>query len=170
MIKLLHSKQAEGYVDVVVIVLVIMLFVALAVNVFPVFIAKHQLDTFATELVREAEISGRIGSETTAKANQLRENMGINPTVSWSRTGNLQIDTEVTLTLTLRYDIVKRVVCALLVSIQFLIPKPPAVDTDIPVGNIIDALLKFTDKFCRAIIFIALDSFIYEHRHTTIEP
>jgi len=104
-IQLLQSKRAEGYVDVIVVVLVIMLFVALAVNVFPVFIAKHQLDTFATELVREAEIAGRIGTETTAKANQLRNNIGIDPTISWSRTGNLQIDTEVTLTLTLRYDI-----------------------------------------------------------------
>ena len=105
MIKLLQSKRGEGYVDTIVIILVIMLFVALAVNVFPVFIAKNQLDTFAAELVREAEIAGRIGSETTAKANQLRANIGIQPTISWSRTGNLQLDSEVTLTLTLRYDI-----------------------------------------------------------------
>jgi len=105
LIKLLQSRRGEGYVDVVVVVLVIMLFVALAVNVFPVFIAKNQLDTFAAELVREAEIAGRIGSETTAKANQLRANIGIQPTISWSRTGNLQLDSEVTLTLTLRYDI-----------------------------------------------------------------
>ena len=105
MIKLLQSRRGEGYVDVVVVVLVIMLFVALAVNVFPVFIAKNQLDTFAAELVREAEIAGRIGSETTAKANQLKSNIGIEPTISWSRTGNLQLDSEVTLTLTLRYDI-----------------------------------------------------------------
>ena len=105
MIKLLQSKRAEGYVDVIVVVLVIMLFVALAVHVFPVFIAKNQLDTFAAELIREAEIAGRIGSETTAKANQLKANTGLNPAISWSRTGNIQIDTEVTLTLTLKYDI-----------------------------------------------------------------
>jgi len=105
LIKLLQSRRGEGYVDVIVLVLVIMLFVALAVNVFPVFIAKNQLDTFAAELVREAEISGRVGSETTAKANRLKTDIGIDPTISWSRTGNLQIDTEVTLTLTLRHDI-----------------------------------------------------------------
>ena len=105
MIKLLQSRRGEGYVDVVVVVLVIMLFVALAVNVFPVFIAKNQLDTFAAELVREAEIAGRIGSETTARANRLKSDIGIEPTISWSRTGNLQLDSEVTLTLTLRYDI-----------------------------------------------------------------
>jgi hypothetical protein len=103
--RLLKSTCAEGYVDTVVTVLVIMLCVALAVHVFPVFIAKHQLDTFAAELVREAEIAGRIGAETTARANQLINTLGINPEISWSRTGNLQIDTEVTLTLTLQHDI-----------------------------------------------------------------
>ena len=105
MIKLMQSKRAEGYVDVVVAVLVIMLFVALAVHVFPVFIAKNQLDTFAAELVREAEIAGRVGGETAAKANQLKTNIGIDPTISWSKTGNIQIDTEFTLTLTIQYDI-----------------------------------------------------------------
>jgi hypothetical protein len=101
----LRSKRGEGYVDIIVIVLVIMLFVALAVKVFPVFIAKNQLDNFASELVREAEIAGRVGSETTVKAGQLRTQIGINPDISWSRTGNMQLNSEVTVTLTLRCDI-----------------------------------------------------------------
>lgn len=105
MIKLLQSRRGEGYVDIIVIVLVIMLFVALAVKVFPVFIAKNQLDTFAAELVREAEITGRVGSETTAKANQLKTQIGIDPVISWSRTGNIQLNTEVTVTLTLQHNI-----------------------------------------------------------------
>jgi len=105
LIKLLQSKRGEGYVDTIVVVLVIMLFVALAVNVFPVFIAKNQLDTFAAELVREAEIAGRVGSETTAKASRLRETTGINPNISWSGTGNIQLNQEITVTLTLQYDI-----------------------------------------------------------------
>ena len=103
--KILKSRCGEGYVDIIVIVLCIMLFVALAVKVFPVFIAKNQLDTFATELIREAEIAGRVGSETTAKANQLKTQVGIDPAISWSRTGNFQLNTEVTVTLTLRHDI-----------------------------------------------------------------
>jgi hypothetical protein len=103
--KLLQSRRGEGYVDVIVVVLVIMLFVALAVNVFPVFIAKNQLDTFAAELIREAEIAGRVGSETTARTNQLKNELGIDPAISWGKTGNIQLNQEVTLTLTLKYDI-----------------------------------------------------------------
>ena len=105
MIKLLQSRRGEGYVDVIVIVLVIMLFIALAVKVFPVFIAKNQLDTFAAELVREAEIAGRVGSETTARANQLKTQIGIEPVISWSKTGNIQFNQEVTVTLTLQHNI-----------------------------------------------------------------
>ena len=105
MLKLLHSKRGEGYIDVIVIVLVIMLFIALAVKVFPVFIAKNQLDTYAAEIVREAEIAGRVGSETTARANQLKTEIGIDPAISWSKTGNIQLNNEVTVTLTLQHNI-----------------------------------------------------------------
>ena len=105
MLKLLHSKRGEGYIDVIVIVLVIMLFIALAVKVFPVFIAKNQLDTYAAEIVREAEIAGRVGSETTTRANQLKTEIGIDPTISWSKTGNIQLNNEVTVTLTLQHNI-----------------------------------------------------------------
>jgi len=99
------ERRGEGYVDIIVIVLCIMLFVSLAVKVFPVFIAKNQLDTFATELMREAEIAGCVGSDTSAKANQLKSQIGIDPAISWSRTGNIQLNSEVTVTLTLQHDI-----------------------------------------------------------------
>ena len=65
---LLKSKRGEGYVDVIVLVLCAVLVLALAMRVLPVFIQKQQLDTFATELVREAEISGRVGTETSRRA------------------------------------------------------------------------------------------------------
>ena len=43
MLKLLKSKRGEGYIDVCVLVLCAVLVIALAVKVFPVFIAKNQL-------------------------------------------------------------------------------------------------------------------------------
>ena len=64
--RILRSRRGEGYIDVCVLVLCAMLVIALAVQVLPAFIAKQQLDTFATELVREAEIAGRIGPKLTA--------------------------------------------------------------------------------------------------------
>ena len=63
--RVLRSRRGEGYIDVCVLVICAMLVIALAVKIMPVYIAKQQLDTFATELVREAELYGRVGTETT---------------------------------------------------------------------------------------------------------
>lgn len=105
MFKTLKSRRGEGYIDVCVLVLCAMLVIALAVTVFPVYIAKQQLDTFATELVREAEITGRVGAETTRREQALREQTGLEPQVAWSRSGRIQLNQEVTVTLTYRTNI-----------------------------------------------------------------
>ena len=91
--RILRSRRGEGYIDVCVLVLCAMLVIALAVQVLPAFIAKQQLDTFATELVREAEIAGRIGPETDRRE------------IEWSDTGRIQLNEEVTVTLTHEIDL-----------------------------------------------------------------
>ncbi len=97
--------RGEGYIDVVVLVLCAMLVIALAVRVLPVYITKLQLDNFADELVREAEIYGRVGAETSERERMLREKTGLTPTVTWSRTGNIQLNQEIEVTLTLQRNI-----------------------------------------------------------------
>lgn len=79
--RIIKGRRAEGYVDVAVLVLCVMLVLALSLRVLPVFIAKQQLDAFATELMREAEVSGRIGTETDRRAAALREKTGIDPQI-----------------------------------------------------------------------------------------
>ena len=100
MLKIIKSKQGEGYIDVAVLVLCAMLVIALAVRVFPAYIIKQQVDTFATELMREAEIAGRVGTETTNRELLLREKTGITPTVTWSKSGRIQLNEEITVTVT----------------------------------------------------------------------
>jgi len=103
--KALKCRRGEGYIDVVVIMLCAMLVIALAVRVLPVFVVKQQLDTFASELCREAEIAGRVGTETDRREQFLREKTSINPSVSWSKVGRIQLNEEFTVTLTLEMDI-----------------------------------------------------------------
>ena len=102
---IVKNRRAEGYIDVVVLVLCAVLMLALAIRILPVFVAKQQLDTFATVLVREAEVTGRVGSETSRRAAVLREKTGIDPDISWSTGGRIQLNEEVTVTLTLRRNI-----------------------------------------------------------------
>lgn len=99
----LKNNRGEGYIDVVVLILSAMLMIAFAVRVFPTYIIKQQVDTFATELIREAEIAGRVGTETSRREQLLREKTGIAPTVRWSKTGHIQLNEEITVTVT--YDI-----------------------------------------------------------------
>lgn len=98
--RVLRSRRGEGYIDVCVLVICAMLVIALAVKIMPVYIAKQQLDTFATELVREAELYGRVGTETTRRAQSLREQTGLDPDISWSSKGRIQLNQEITVVLT----------------------------------------------------------------------
>jgi len=102
---ILKNKDGEGYIDVAVLVLCVMLVMAVAVSVLPVFAAKNQLDTYVAELCREAEIAGRVGSETTLRAQVLTEKTGLAPNISWSKTGRLQLNEEFTVTVTTQMDL-----------------------------------------------------------------
>lgn len=101
----LRNRRGEGYIDVIILVLCAMLVIALAVKVFPVYIAKQQLDTFSTELIREAEIAGQVGAETSRREQLLREKTGLIPSVSWSDTGRIQLNEEITVTVTFQTNI-----------------------------------------------------------------
>ena len=79
--KLIRTKRGEGYVDIVVGVFCLMLVVALAVSFLPVFTAKQQLDLFAAEIVRQAEITG--GTEVSGRIATMREQTGLDPEIVW---------------------------------------------------------------------------------------
>ena len=103
--RVLEDKGGEGYIDVAVMVLSVFLVLALSMKLLPVFIANQQLDTYATELCREAEISGRVGTETNRRAAVLTERTGLTPNIEWSDSGRIQLNEEVTVRLTYRYDL-----------------------------------------------------------------
>lgn len=103
--RVLEDKGGEGYIDVAVMVLSVFLVLALSMKLLPVFIAKQQLDTYATELCREAEISGRVGTETNRRAAVLTERTGLTPNIEWSDSGRIQLNEEVTVRLTYQYDL-----------------------------------------------------------------
>jgi hypothetical protein len=103
--KVLKNRRGEGYIDVAVLVLCVMLVIAVAVSVLPVFVTKNKLDTYAAELCREAEIAGRVGSETTLRAQVLTEKTGLNPNISWSKSGKIQLNQEFTVTVTTQTDL-----------------------------------------------------------------
>lgn len=105
LLKHLKNRQGEGYIDIAALVLCAMLVIALTMKVFPVYIQKQQIDMFATELIREAEIAGQVSIETNRRERFLREKTGLNPIVTWSKTGRIQLNEEVKVTITYQTNI-----------------------------------------------------------------
>ncbi len=105
LLKRLRSTRGEGYIDVAVAFMVIMITLVAVIKITPVFITKMTLNNYANELCREAEIAGRIGTETEARLERLNEsNSDLNPTVIWSKTGKVQIGNTFTVTVSTDYD------------------------------------------------------------------
>ncbi len=105
LLKRLRSTRGEGYIDVAVAFMVIMITLVAVIKITPVFITKMTLNNYANELCREAEIAGRIGTETEARLERLNEsNPDLNPTVIWSKTGKVQIGNTFTVTVSTDYD------------------------------------------------------------------
>ena len=50
-------------------------------------------------------MAGRVGTETSRREQALREKTGLNPTVTWSKNGKIQLNEEVTVTVTYQVDI-----------------------------------------------------------------
>lgn len=102
---LLSSKSGSLVIDVPVFAYIALIVLCLALTTFPVFIAKQELDTYTTNLVRTAELSGRIGTETSEMTSKLSDRTGLSPDVNWSTSGKIQLGEEFTLTCTVDYDI-----------------------------------------------------------------
>ena len=82
--KLLKSRQGDGYIDVVVGVLVSMMLIVLALNVFPFFTLHQDLHYFAKQMLEAARADGHTGGEAVRRAEELSEELGITPSYSWN--------------------------------------------------------------------------------------
>lgn len=103
----LREKRGEGYIDIAVGILCLMLVIALAVSLFPVFMAKQQLDRFADEIVRQAEIMG--STSVNQRIEELREETGLDPEISWDcdyfEGSKIQLNGDIAVTLTCRINL-----------------------------------------------------------------
>ena len=103
----LREKRGEGYIDIAVGILCLMLVIALAVSLFPVFMAKQQLDRFADEIVRQAEIMG--STSVNRRIEELLEETGLDPEISWDcdyfEGSKIQLNGDIAVTLTCQINL-----------------------------------------------------------------
>ena len=104
-IKRIKSTRGEGYIDVAVGIIVVMVLLVAVIRITPVFLTKMTLNNYANELCREAEIAGRIGVETSDRLQRLNESHpDLNPTVTWSDSGQIQLGDKFSVTVSVQYD------------------------------------------------------------------
>lgn len=100
--RILKDQKGEGYIDIAVGILCLMLVVALAMSLFPVFLKKQQLNRFADEIVRQAEIVG--STNVNQRIADLRAETGLDPDITWDcnyfEGRKVQLNGDISVTLT----------------------------------------------------------------------
>lgn len=81
-----RSTKGEGYIDTVVCVMASMMVLVVALNIFSFLTLKQDMDHFAKELIDTATVYGRTNKQTVERYDELCDELGINPTVSYSGT------------------------------------------------------------------------------------
>lgn len=107
-LKPLKNKRGEGYIDVVVTVLIFTMLLVLAINVFSFLTLKQDMDYFAKEMIHTATVYGKTSDEVLERKEELSEETGLDPTISWDTTYFNQSTKTVqygdTITIVLNYD------------------------------------------------------------------
>ena len=102
-----RNPSGEAYIDVAIGIFCLMLVLALAMTLFPVFMKKQQLDSFAERIIRQAEIVG--STDVSGRIAQLKQETGLDPQIQWDcdyYSGNkVQLNGDIQVTLTQKVDI-----------------------------------------------------------------
>ncbi len=83
---IIRSRRGEGYIDVVVSVLVSMMLLVLTLNVFTFLTIKQDMDYFAKEMIVSATAYGKTTGEVTTRYSELIAETGLPPTIAWQAT------------------------------------------------------------------------------------
>lgn len=71
--KKILSKNGEGYIDVVVGILVLMMVLVVALNIFEFMVIKQDLDEISGQLIETATFNGAFSDEFNDRADALEE-------------------------------------------------------------------------------------------------
>lgn len=94
--KILRSTRGSASIEYVFILVSVMVLIVVFLNIASVKATQDNLNTYARELCRTAEISGRVGEETTERAKELTQDTGLSPEIQWSETGKISLGGEFT--------------------------------------------------------------------------
>ena len=86
MFNVINNKKGDGYIDIVIGVLISTMLLILIINVFSFLTLKQDMDFFAKEMIFSATTYGKTDGEVTARNTELIDETGLDPTVTWQTT------------------------------------------------------------------------------------
>jgi hypothetical protein len=110
-VSLIMNKRGDGYIDVVISILVAMMMIVLILNIFSFMTLKQDMDYFAKEMINCASANGTTSGKVSARYYELMTETGIAPNVTWSTTyfnasqQTVQLGDTIQLTLTLQSSV-----------------------------------------------------------------
>lgn len=101
---ILLDNSGSAIFNLPIVFFVLLVILLLFLSVVPVFNVKLELDHFANEIVRVAEIEGEINSDVNDRIDELEEETGLYPDIEWSTSGKIDMGESFNVTLTDSYD------------------------------------------------------------------
>lgn len=109
-LSILKSRRGDGYIDVVVAVLVCMMLIVLLLNVISFYKIKQDLDFYAKEMIAVACAEGTtMNAEVDNRSEELIRQLGIDPDYKWkaeylnpTNRFHVQLDNPIAITLIYR--------------------------------------------------------------------
>jgi len=84
--KILKSNKGEGYIDLAVAVLVLVFVLVVAISLWSAITLKQDMRYMCQELIDTATKTGKISTEVDDRYQELCDEVGFTPTVSWKTT------------------------------------------------------------------------------------
>lgn len=91
----LRDDEGASYIEMIVSLVVLFLVLAIIISYLSVFTKQSDLKTFTNSVLRTAELTGNIGSEVNDEINRQKAVLGIDPNISFNKTGRVDLGDEI---------------------------------------------------------------------------
>ena len=103
--KIWNNNRGSIYLDLTIGIYCLLFLLAIFLHTLPVFTTQNKLNHFVAEVLRTAELSGRIDTEVDGEIARQTRITGLSPEISFSVTGEVDLGEEILVTGKITVDI-----------------------------------------------------------------
>lgn len=103
--KIWNNNRGSIYLDLIIGIYCLLFLLAIFLHTLPVFTTQNKLNHFVAEVLRTAELSGRIDTEVDGEIARQTRITGLSPEISFSVTGEVDLGEEILVTGKITVDI-----------------------------------------------------------------